>query len=153
MTFEPSNLDNISPRLLSVLRIRDVFFNPKIVLNSEIFSGIFFPDPDLDFYPSQIPNPDSQHWLLWPIPVPYISVLFLFVWLCLGCVCPESCAPSGRPAAVPRSSWSSSRTAWTSLGWISLTGKKATRSSRSFFLVRKLTTQRNQHFSRIILKL
>jgi hypothetical protein len=51
----------ISPRLLSVLQIRDVFFNPKIVSKlSEILSEIFFPDPDLDFYPSQIPDPDSQ---------------------------------------------------------------------------------------------
>ncbi len=48
--------------------------NQKIVSKlSEIWSGLFIPDPDPDFYPSRIPDPgvkkvpDPQHWNIWLI--------------------------------------------------------------------------------------
>ncbi len=61
---------------------QSIFFNPKIVSKlTEIWYGMFIPDPDLDFLPNQdlgfwiqgskrhrIPDPDPQHWL--PVP-PY----------------------------------------------------------------------------------
>ncbi len=41
------------------ISVKESIFNPKIVSKlSEIWSGMFTPDPDLDF----LPIPDPQHW-------------------------------------------------------------------------------------------
>ncbi len=54
----------------------------KIVCKlSEIWSGLFFADPDPDFYPSRIqgskrhriPDPDPQHWLRWQLSYLHVA--------------------------------------------------------------------------------
>jgi hypothetical protein len=52
----PGRKDSRIPDRLRIIEFN--YFNPKIVTKlSEICSEMFIPDPDLDFYPSLIPDP------------------------------------------------------------------------------------------------
>ncbi len=63
---------------------------------SQIWSGMFIPNPDLYFFPipdpgvKKAPNPDLQHWVTpwcWESSLVYLVSMVLTVpWLCPGCI-------------------------------------------------------------------